>query len=425
MPPPVTDTDYPIWHPYAKQGAQETPTLIRSASGAYLTDEHGRQILDAISSWWVTLHGHAHPQIARAIYEQALKLEQVIFSDFLHQPALALSRALQEVLPVTMDKFFFSDNGSCAVEVALKIAVQYHRNRQQTQRKRILALQHGYHGDTLGAMSSSARSIFTQAFSPYLFEVTFIPLPAPGASVTLPHPEEEYACFIYEPLLQAAGGMHIHSPAALDTLLQHLKKHHILLIADEVLTGFGRTGTLFAGEKIKTAPDIMCLSKGLSGGFMPLGITACTYDIYRHFIENNAEDTHKRLFHGHSFTANPLACAAALCSLELLCAPSTQQQIAMIARNQQDFVQSLREEPLAQNPRSIGTVLAFEYAQPQSNYLSDIKSEIMRYFWEHNIYLRPLGNTIYFMPPYCTSPQALYQLYDITKKLLKERSFCS
>ncbi len=300
-----------IWHPYTQHQNLELPVPIVRGAGALLFDESGNSYIDAISSWWVNIHGHANPYIAEKIYNQALALEQVIFTNFTHEPAVRLAERLISILPGKPAKIFYSDNGSTAVEVALKMAIQFWINKGVAGRNKILAFEHAYHGDTFGAMSVSGRGLFTNAFRDLLFDVEYIETPNEGnlediKSVIRSH-QENIAAFIYEPLLQAAGGMRMYEARHMDSLLEFVRSQEILCIADEVLTGFGRTGTLFAGESLYYPADIICLSKGLTGGFMALGVTACSQTVFDAFL---SDDRTKTFFHGHSFTANPLACTA-------------------------------------------------------------------------------------------------------------------
>ncbi|MFT3822489.1 MAG: adenosylmethionine--8-amino-7-oxononanoate transaminase [Chitinophagaceae bacterium] len=408
-----------IWHPFTPQKYMPDPIPVVKGEGIYLTDANGRQYMDVISSWWVTLHGHSHPYIAKKLYEQALTLEQVIFAGFTHEPAVSLAERLLAILPGQFSRIFYSDNGSTSTEVALKMSVQYWWNKGEAKRNKILALKNAYHGDTFGAMSVSDRSVFTLAFQDKLFEVLFIDPPATASSLSLPW--DEIACFIYEPLVQGAGGMHMYSTEALDHLLQQCHEHDVICIADEVMTGFGRTGQLFASAYCNEKPDIICLSKGLTGGTMPLGVTACSQRIYEAFV---TDDKFKTFFHGHSFTANPLACAVAGASLDLLLQEDCLQRIAVIAQQHQQFITVLnnRYSNAAKNIRQLGTILAFEIAKGKDEYLNTISSVITEKALQKGIYLRPLGNTVYLMPPYCITVQQLQQVYAVVEEIIQETS---
>ncbi|PWT71840.1 MAG: adenosylmethionine--8-amino-7-oxononanoate transaminase [Bacteroidetes bacterium] len=417
-----------IWHPYTQHKNMIPPVPIVRASGALLYDETGNGYVDAISSWWVNLHGHAHPFIAEKIYEQAQKLEHVIFTGFTHEPAVLLAERLLAILPGTFSKVFYSDNGSTAVEVAIKMAIQYWKNMEKTngkktRRKKILAFNHAYHGDTFGAMSVSSRSAFTQSFTDYLFEVAFIDPPTneniDELKSFIQNDSDEIACIIYEPLLQAAGGMLIYEAACLDSLLEAAKSFDIIRIADEVLTGFGRTGKLFAGDYLRSKADIVCLSKGLTGGTMAMGVTACTAKIFNAFFD---DDRSKTFFHGHSFTANPIACAAALASLDLLEREDCKERIDKIGARHSAFVKEFnRVQPHeAERVRQLGTVLAFDLKDIETGYMSQLSKMVTANAMRNGIYLRPLGNTVYIMPPYCIEDQQLDKLYDYLSSLPTE-----
>src|SRR5882724_6481460 len=328
-----------VWHPFTAQKYMADPLPIVKAEGTCLIDANGKRYIDAISSWWVTLHGHGNPYIAEKLYEQAKTLEQVIFAGFTHEPAVRLAERLLEILPAAFSRIFYSDNGSTSTEVAVKMAIQYWWNKGDDTRNKILAFNNSYHGDTFGAMSVSDRSVFTLAFHNKLFEVIFIDAPHGDEHLQPKIPVSEVACFIYEPLVQGAGGMKMYDAAGLNSLLKELHANDIICIADEVMTGFGRTGKLFASEYVEEKPDIICLSKGLTGGTMPLGVTACSDKIYEAFVY---EDKMKTFFHGHSFTANPLGCTAALASLDLLQADDCKLQIEMIVRKNKEFAAQLQ-----------------------------------------------------------------------------------
>jgi adenosylmethionine-8-amino-7-oxononanoate aminotransferase len=408
-----------IWHPYTQHKGYLPPIPILKGKDTLLFDDKGNSYIDAISSWWVNLHGHSNAYIAENIHRQALQLEHVIFTGFTHEPAVRLAERLLPLLPGAFQRVFYSDNGSTAVEVAIKMALQFWSNGGGARRK-VLAFRHSYHGDTFGAMSVSERSIFTDAFRDYLFDVVFIDTPDPTNIQSLlsliAREGPDIACIIYEPLLQAAGGMRMYDAESLDLLLAAASREDILLIADEVLTGFGRTGRLFAGSYLQQTADIICLSKGLTGGTMALGVTAVTKRIFDAFL---SDDKRKTLFHGHSFTANPLACTAALASMSLLLDPDCTRRIAGITRRHQVFRETLRSYPAVRNPRTLGTVLAFELEAGQDGYTNSIGAVITREALAAGIYLRPLGNTVYFMPPYCITEKEMDQVYDFLVHCLR------
>ncbi|MBC8033548.1 MAG: adenosylmethionine--8-amino-7-oxononanoate transaminase [Chitinophagaceae bacterium] len=399
-----------IWHPYTSLSAP-APVPIVKGRGAYLIDEGDNFYLDAISSWWVTIHGHAHPYIAERLYRQALELEQVIFANFTHRPAVELAEYLVAILPLEVSKVFYSDNGSTATEVAIKMALQYWWNQKESaglKRTKILAFHHGYHGDTFGAMSISGRSVFTEAFNDKLFDVIFIDTPEAATisqirSIVEEH-AEEIAAFIYEPLLQGSGGMRMYEPGMLNELLLLCQQHDIICIADEVMTGFGRTGKLFASSYMTAIPDIICLSKGLTGGTMALGVTACNAKIESAFI---SEEKMKTFFHGHSFTANPLACTAALASIDLLLQQDCLDRIDWISASNKEFVKKLEGRAGIKNARSLGTIAAFELSEGKDGYLNTAGKKLAELLMQQGIFIRPLGNTVYIMPPYCIREEEL------------------
>ena len=409
-----------IWHPFTQMQTAPLPVPIVRGKGSVLYGADGREYLDMVSSWWVNLHGHAHPYIAQRISEQLQTLEHVIFAGFTHQPAVELAERLLEILPQNQAKIFYSDNGSTAVEVALKMAFQYWHNLRQP-RKKVVALENAYHGDTFGAMAVSGRSAFTAPFVPFLFEVEYLPMPAVGQEAdVLKRAEalftEDVAAFIVEPLVQGSGGMIMYEPAFLDELFQLARRNDSLIIADEVMTGFGRTGKLFATDYLQTKPDLMCLSKGLTGGTMALGVTSCSQAIYEAFL---SDDKFKTLFHGHSFTANPLACTAALASMDLLLLPETQGNIQRIVQRHTDFAQRLTNYTTVTNIRQRGTLLAFDLnVGAQTSYFNNIRDMAYNFLLDRGVLMRPLGNILYLMPPYCTTDEQLTFTYKQVEALL-------
>lgn len=410
-----------LWHPYTQHLQAAPPVEITRAEGAYLIDRDGHRIFDAISSWWVTLHGHAHPRIAHAIAEQAATLEQVIFAGFTHEPAARLAAGLVALLPPGLSRVFLSDDGSTAVEVALKMAVQYWEQRGQA-RPLVAALEHAYHGDTFGAMAASARSVFTAPFDRQLFEVARLPDPSENGDATLAALDRllesrgaELAAVIVEPLLLGAGGMRVWDPETLRAIRQKTADAAVLLIADEVLTGFGRTGPIFACARAGVTPDIICLSKGLTGGFLPLGATATREEIFEAFL---SPDRRRTFFHGHSYTANPIACAAALASIGLLDDASACAREA-IERAHVAHLAHLSAHPRVERSRVLGTVAAFEL-RGEGGYLDPIGTTLAAYALHHGVLLRPLGNVVYLLPPYCTTEEDLGHAYDAVERFLEE-----
>ena len=407
-----------IWHPYTQMQSPLPHIGIVRGQGVYLFDENGNKIIDAISSWWTNLHGHAHPHLVKGISDQAANLEHVIFAGFTHEPAVRLAEMLLEVLPSGQEKIFYSDNGSTAVEVALKMAFQFWHN-QGKKKIHIIAFKEAYHGDTFGAMSVSGRSAFTNAFESLLFEVHFIEAPCAGKEeeslaelrrIISEHPDE-LAAFIYEPLLQGTAGMRMMNPAGLNRLIATCKAAGIFAIADEVMTGFGRTGKMFASGYMEEKPDMVCLSKGLTGGMMAMGVTSCKKEIYDAFL---SEDKMKTFFHGHSYTANPIACAAGVASLELFGKEKTLERIAGIQASHQKFAASIQGHARLKNIRVMGVVLAMEIdLGSESSYFHNVRDKAYLFFLEKGILLRPLGNTIYLMPPYCISQPDLDYIYSM------------
>lgn len=401
-----------IWHPFTQHGLGEPIPLVERAEGAALYTRDGRRIVDAISSWWVTTHGHAHPRIAAAIAEQAARLDQIIFAGWTHAPAEAVAEGLAAIVPPALTRIFFSDSGSTAVEVALKMALGHWRHRGEA-RERILVLEHSYHGDTIGAMSVGARGVFNAAYAPLLFDVGTIPFPTAGAEqATYDALEAEAragaAAFIVEPLLLGAGGMLVYPPAVLAEMRAICARHGVLFIADEILTGWGRTGTLLACEQAGVVPDILCLSKGLTGGAVPLAVTLAIEDIYQSHLST---DRSRMFFHSSSYTANPLACAAAAANLAIWREEPVQARIDDLARRQAERLAGVASHRRAKGARQIGTVTALEIEDATGDYLSPIGPRLAAHFRARDLLVRPLGNTVYVMPPYCIGDDDLDAIY--------------
>jgi adenosylmethionine-8-amino-7-oxononanoate aminotransferase len=421
-----------IWHPLTQHQIHPESLFIQSGQGAYLSDETGKTYLDLISSWWVNLHGHGHPKIAQAIYEQAQQLEQVIFAGFTHEPAIKLCEQLQTILSPSLKRFFFSDNGSTAVEVALKMAYQYWRNQGNDKRTLFLSFEGDYHGDTFGAMSVGKESGYYEPFRPLLFDVKWIPFPEtwpndPDQSLKedqafqaleliLHSYSSQIAAWITEPLVQGASGMRFARPAFFQKVYDRLKQEDIVIIFDEVMTGFGRTGSLFAWEQIERIPDILCLSKGLTGGFLPLALTITQEPIYEAFLDDQIS---RAFLHSHSYTANPIGCAAALASLELLLKPECSHQRTQIHKTHQKGLQNLQESlPGFFAHRALGTLAAFNrIPRPQNDRSWGLS--LRKTFAEQGLLLRPLGDVIYLMPPYCLSTSELEAAYATLQRVLE------
>jgi adenosylmethionine-8-amino-7-oxononanoate aminotransferase len=401
-----------IWHPYTQMQTAQPPIPIVRGEGTCLYDENGKKYIDAVSSWWVNIHGHAHPHIAKKVSEQLYKLEHAIFAGFTHEGAVELAERLLNILPVNQKKAFYSDNGSTATEVAIKMCLQYWHNRGD-HRIKILAFNNAYHGDTFGAMAVSGRSAFTAAFDSLLFEVEFIDTPDEtnigNLKSRISNLKSELACFIFEPLVQGAGGMLMYEAQYLNELMEHCRKENVLLIADEVFTGFGRTGKQFAMNHVTEVPDIMCFSKGLTGGTMALGLTTCTQQIYDAFL---SDDKLKTLFHGHSFTANPVAIAAALASMDLFIEPTTAENIGRIEAAHQEFGLKIKDHAKVKTIRQTGTIIAMEWETgDNTSYFSSLRDKLYHFFLDAGIILRPLGNIIYILPPYCITADELAYIY--------------
>ena len=402
----------PIWHPFTQHGLGDPIPRIVRTEGAALHTSDGRRIVDAISSWWVTTHGHRHPRIMAAIAEEAGRMDQIIFAGWTHEPAETLARGLVAIMPEALRHVFFSDSGSTAVEVALKMALGYWRNRDEP-RDRILVLEHSYHGDTIGTMSVGERGVYNRAYAPLLFDVGTIPFPHPGAEqATLDALEAACraapAAFIVEPLMLGAGGMLIYPPHVLAEMRAICARHAVLFIADEVMTGWGRTGTLLACEQAGVVPDILCLSKGLTGGAVPLAVTMATAEIFdAHFSDDRA----RMFFHSSSYTANPIACAAANANLAIWRDEPVHDRIAALGARQAAHLDRIARLPGVTNPRRIGTIAAVDLQVGDRGYLSDLGPKLLRFFTARDLLLRPLGNTVYVMPPYCIDEADLDAVY--------------
>lgn len=413
-----------VWHPFTHLKYAEIPVQIVKGEGAFFYDVDGNKLLDAISSWWVNLHGHCHPYISKKVSEQLHTLEHAIFSSFTHEPAVNLAERLKGHLPKNQSKIFYSDNGSTAVEVGLKMVLQYWHN-QGIQKKKFIAFENAYHGDTFGGMSVGARNVFNNAFENLLFDVIHIPLPDAENIEQLKDTlfqwftnHNDIAGFIFEPLVQGAAGMQMYEAKHLDELIAICKVHKVVCIADEVMTGFGRTGEFFASDYLTNKPDIICLSKGLTGGYMPLGVTSCAQFIYDSCV---SDDKTKTFFHGHSYTANPTACSAALASLDLMEKEETWVQIRLISQLNQGFVLKHQKHRALKDIRSKGTILALEInTEEHTHYLNNASESIASYFLKNGVIVRPLGNILYLIPPYCVTEIELNQVYLLIDRFLDQ-----
>jgi len=397
-----------LWHPYTQMLTAPAPLPIKRAEGVWLYTEDGRRILDGISSWWVNIHGHSHPKLNAALAAQARELEHVVFAGCTHRPAVELAERLIEILPQGLARVFYSDNGSTAVEVALKLAIQYWQNLGQPTRTKFITLHNAYHGDTAGAMSASEDSLFTRAFTAMMFPVERV-RGLEDMERALRDAPDSIAAVLIEPMLQGAGGMIVWPAEFVAGVRRLCDKYKTLLIADEVLTGFGRTGKMFACEHAGISPDIICLSKAITAGYLPLGVTATTSTLYDAFL---SDDRSKTFFHGHSYTANPLACAVAIASLDLFREEPILDRVSRLEQQLRDGFERLRGMG---DVRVIGGVAAVELASDKPGYLDGIGPRLAAAFLERGLLLRPLGNVVYFMPPYCiTESETAWALEQIT-----------
>ncbi len=412
-----------IWHPYTQHKTASPPIAIAKGEGALLWDENGKQYIDAIASWWVNPFGHSNRFIADAIYKQLTTLEHVLFGGFTHEPAVILSEKLMELLPSNQNKIFFSDNGSTAVEVAVKVALQYFYNKGES-RKTIVAFENAFHGDTFAAMAASGISFYTQAFQGMFIDVVRIPVPVKGReqesidALEKVLSENDCAGFIFEPLVLGAAGMVMYAPESLDRLISICKKHGVLTIADEVMTGFGKTGKTFACDYLTQQPDMLCLSKALTGGTIPMAITTFTQELFDGFY---SDDINKALFHGHTFTANPTGCAAALASLELLQTDEMRENIIRINKSHLDFQEKIRKHERVKETRVLGVIFALEIRTENSeSYYGSLRNKLYEFFIESGIVLRPVGNIVYILPPYIINARQLEKIYETIEESLEK-----
>lgn len=410
------------WHPYTQHQTTGPFPAIVKGKDALLWDENGKEYIDAIASWWVNPYGHSNEVIANAIYQQLTTLEHVLFGGFTNKPAVLLAEKLMKILPSNQKKIFYSDNGSTAVEVAIKSALQFFYNRNE-KRTKIIAFEDAFHGDTFGAMASSGITFFTEAFQGSLLEVVRIPVPTEGKeSKSILALEQlvttnEFAAFIFEPLCQGAAGMIMYAPESLDRLMAICQRNKVFTIADEVMTGFGKTGKTFACIYLKEQPDMMCLSKALTGGTIPMAITTFTQDIFDGFLDN---DVNKALFHGHTFTANPTGCAAALASLELLQTEEMQENISRVNKMHLVFQKKIMQHPKIKTTRVLGVIFALEIeTATQAAYYGELRNKLYNFFIENGVILRPVGSIVYILPPYIISNEQLEKVYTIVEEALE------
>ncbi len=420
-----------LWHPFTQSKVSKDPIVIESAKGEKLFDSEGNEYIDLISSWWINTHGHCRDEMINSVFKQSKKLEQVLFAGFTHKPAVDLAQKLIQITPKGLKRVFFSDNGSTSVEIAMKVAIQYWFNRGEKKNK-FVALRGGYHGDTFGAMSVGRTSGFYEPFHEMLNESLFISFPdiwtgnnqlqkneikaIDEVKKIIKNEREQLAAVILEPLVQGAGGMRICRKEFLLQLVKIFKEAGIIVIFDEVMTGFGRTGKMFAADFIDEEPDIMCLAKSLTGGFIPLAATIFSEKIHKEFV---ATDLKKTFLHGHTFSANPVACSVALCSLQLFEKDNTFKKIKMISKIHSKFLLELSKNPSVSKIRMIGTIAAFDYHRVSNVYGSTDSLLLRQKFLENGMLLRPIGNTIYLMPPYCISEINLKKSYEKIIEILQ------
>jgi len=408
-----------LWHPLTQHKLHPEHLAITRAKGSLLFDENGKEYIDGIASWYTCMYGHSNNYITNKVAEQMKTLDHVVFAGFTHEPAIKLSEALINILPNNQQKLFFSDNGSTSVDVAIKMSLQYHFNKGE-KRGKIIALEDGFHGDTFGAMSVSGLSVYNGPFEEFFIDVARIPVPTEENIDSVKEEfislleKENVASFIYEPLVQGAAAMKMHKAHLLDELLSIAKKYQVLTIADEVMTGFGKTGKNFASEYLINQPDIICIAKSLTGGMVPMAITSCTQEVYNTFL---CDDLTKGFFHGHTYSANPIACTAALACIELLQSDEIQNDIERIVKSHQDFDNKIKSHPKVARTRQLGIIYALDLALEMERY-GDLRYRLFNFFMENGVCLRPLGNTIYILAPFVITDKQLKKIYQSIEKML-------
>ena len=408
-----------LWHPLTQHKVAGAMFPITRAQGVYLWDQAGNSYIDAISSWYISMYGHCNPMITSKVAEQMLRMDQIVFSGFTHEAAIELSEKLMVILPENQQKMFFSDNGSTSIEVAIKMALQYHFNRAE-KRDVLVAFENGFHGDTFGAMSVSGLSVYNGPFSDFSLEVQRIAVPrGDNNEYVLAQMEEllssdRVAAFVFEPLVQGAAAMQLNDAAGLSALLELCKQHKVITIADEVMTGFGKTGTHFASQQLSVMPDIMCLSKALTAGLIPMGLTTCSQQVYDAFYSDKLEDG---FFHGHTYSANPLACAAASAAIDLLTSEEIQKNIKFIIESHVEFNELVKEDPAVARTRQCGVIYAIDLVKEIPRYGPE-RDALYKFFMDRGVYLRPLGNTIYIVPPFVIRQDELQKIYQVIQQAL-------
>ena len=410
-----------LWHPLIQHKLKPNSLAIERAENCILYDFEGKQYIDGIASWYTCMYGHCNPYIIKKVQEQMTKLDQIVFSGFTHRPAVELSEALIEILPKGQNRIFFSDNGSTSVDIAIKMSLQYFHNKGVNKNK-VICFEDAFHGDTFGAMSVSGLSVYNGAFEQYLLTVERIDVPTEKNKEQVLSKfvelikKEDICIFIYEPLVQGAAAMKMHKASLLDELLKIAKEHGVICIADEVMTGFGKTGTNFASDHIETKPDIICLSKSLTAGLVPMAITSCSEEIYLAFYDDQIK---KGFFHGHTYSANPIACTAALSAIELLKTKEIQDNIKFINKSHNLFLEKLKGNNKVKNLRCIGVIMAFELNMEMDRY-GNIRDRLFNFFMDRGVFIRPLGNTLYLLPPFTISEKQLAKLYDTLTLCIQE-----
>ncbi len=408
-----------LWHPLTQHKLHPDHLAITKAKGAVLYDDAGKEYIDGIASWYTCMYGHCNATITNKVAAQMQQLDHVVFAGFTHEPAVQLSEELIKVLPENQEKLFFSDNGSTSIDIAIKMALQYHFNNGE-KRGKIIALEDGFHGDTFGAMSVSGLSVYNGPFEDFFIDVARIQVPTKENFELVKEQfiallkENNVAAFVYEPLVQGAAAMKMFDGTLLDALLAIAKEHHVLCIADEVMTGFGKTGKNFASEHLVNQPDIICLSKALTAGLVPMAITSCTQNVYDAFL---SDELGKGFFHGHTYSANPVACTAALAGIELLQSEEMQQNIARITASHKRFDARIKNHPKIKETRQLGVIYALDLAVEMDRY-GDLRYKLFHFFMENGVCLRPLGNTIYILAPYVITDQQLEKVYQVIEDSL-------
>lgn len=409
-----------LWHPLTQHKLHPETIAIVNAKGCTLTDEDGHTYIDAIASWYTCMYGHCNPYITERVAAQMQQLDQVVFSGFTHAPAVELSEALINILPENQNKLFFSDNGSTSVEIGIKMALQYHFNRGE-KRNILIAFEDGFHGDTFGAMSVSGLSVYNGPFEEYFLDVKRIPTPNGENHEAILNQleklvlENDIAGFVYEPLVQGAAAMKMHNADGLNQILKFCNDHHIMTVADEVMTGFGKTGKYFASDHMDIKPDIMCLSKALTAGLLPMAITSCSQAVYDAFYSDEMD---KGLFHGHTYSANPLACTAALAGIELLQSEVIQQNIQQITASHEAFDTRIKTHPKVKSTRQTGVIFALDLNIEMERY-GNLRDRLFKFFMDHGVFLRPLGSTIYILAPYIITADELEKVYQTIENALE------